>query len=162
MRKLTQLVLLASALVAAPAFAEMKIAVLNYQMALLESDAAKRYAVLSILERVRWEMKPGERISDFDLGDVQDTDKIKANDAPALLEQLQSQAIERAMQAVTQIFIEKLGDFKDNLKKFAAAQRGLLPGGRFRVRSARGRSALRQRGEQQMTIDKRFAGIAGR
>ena len=45
MRKLTQLVLLASALVAAPAFAEMKIAVLNYQMALLESDAAKRYAV---------------------------------------------------------------------------------------------------------------------
>jgi len=44
-RKLTQLVLLASALVAAPAFAEMKIAVLNYQMALLESDAAKRYAV---------------------------------------------------------------------------------------------------------------------
>lgn len=31
---------------AAPsAFAEMKIAVLNYQMALLESDAAKQYAV---------------------------------------------------------------------------------------------------------------------
>ena len=45
MRKLTQLVLLASVLVAGPAFADMKIAVLNYQMALLESDAAKRYAV---------------------------------------------------------------------------------------------------------------------
>lgn len=45
MRKLTQLVFLAAALVAAPAFADMKIAVLNYQMALLESDAAKRYAV---------------------------------------------------------------------------------------------------------------------
>ena len=45
MRKLTQLVLLASLLVAGPAFADMKIAVLNYQMALLESDAAKRYAV---------------------------------------------------------------------------------------------------------------------
>jgi outer membrane protein len=44
-RKLTQLVFLAAALVAAPAFADMKIAVLNYQMALLESDAAKRYAV---------------------------------------------------------------------------------------------------------------------
>lgn len=90
--------------------------------------AAKRYAVLSILERVRWEMKPGDRVSDFDLGDVKDTDKIRANDAPALLEQLQSQAIERAMQAVTQNFIEKLGDFKDNLKKFAAAQRGLEEG----------------------------------
>ena len=45
MRKLTQLVLLASVLVAGPAFADMKIAVLNYQMALLESDAAKKYAV---------------------------------------------------------------------------------------------------------------------
>ena len=45
MRKLTQLVLLATVLVTTPAFAEMKIAVLNYQMALLESDAAKRYAV---------------------------------------------------------------------------------------------------------------------
>ena len=45
MRKLTQLVLLSVALLATPAFAEMKVAVLNYQMALLESDAAKRYAV---------------------------------------------------------------------------------------------------------------------
>src|SRR5690606_32963332 len=44
-RKLTQLAILAAALVATPAFAEMKIAVLNYQMALLESDAAKKYAV---------------------------------------------------------------------------------------------------------------------
>jgi outer membrane protein len=44
-RKLTQLLVLGSVLLAGPAFAEMKIAVLNYQMALLESDAAKRYAV---------------------------------------------------------------------------------------------------------------------
>lgn len=44
MRKLTQLFLVsAAALLATPALAEMKIAVLNYQMALLESDAAKRY-----------------------------------------------------------------------------------------------------------------------
>nr|WP_298143650.1 OmpH family outer membrane protein [uncultured Pseudomonas sp.] len=45
MRKLTQLVLLGAVMLSTPAFAEMKIAVLNYQMALLESDAAKRYAV---------------------------------------------------------------------------------------------------------------------
>ena len=45
MRKLTQLVLLTAALISGPVFAEMKIAVLNYQMALLESDAAKKYAV---------------------------------------------------------------------------------------------------------------------
>ncbi len=44
-RKLTQLVLLGAVMLSTPAFAEMKIAVLNYQMALLESDAAKRYAV---------------------------------------------------------------------------------------------------------------------
>ncbi|AGI23397.1 OmpH family outer membrane protein [Pseudomonas sp. MT3] len=45
MRKLTQFVLITAALAASPAFADMKIAVLNYQMALLESDAAKQYAV---------------------------------------------------------------------------------------------------------------------
>ena len=45
MRKLTQAMLFAAALVSLPAFAEMKVAVLNYQMALLESDAAKKYAV---------------------------------------------------------------------------------------------------------------------
>ncbi|WP_339486103.1 OmpH family outer membrane protein [Pseudomonas sp. EL_65y_Pfl2_R95] len=47
MRKFTQVVLLSVAMlsVATPAMAEMKIAVLNYQMALLESDSAKRYAV---------------------------------------------------------------------------------------------------------------------
>lgn len=45
MRKLSQLALLAAVFVASPVFADMKIAVLNYQMALLESDAAKRYAV---------------------------------------------------------------------------------------------------------------------
>jgi outer membrane protein len=44
-RKLIQLVLLSAAVLAGPAFADMKIAVLNYQMALLESDAAKKYAV---------------------------------------------------------------------------------------------------------------------
>ena len=45
MRKLTQVVLFVAALASMPAFAEMKVAVLNYQMALLESDAAKKYAV---------------------------------------------------------------------------------------------------------------------
>lgn len=45
MRKFFRFALIAAAVVATPAFAEMKIAVLNYQMALLESDAAKKYAV---------------------------------------------------------------------------------------------------------------------
>lgn len=45
MLKLSQLLIAAAVMVATPAFAEMKIAVMNYQMALLESDAAKRYSV---------------------------------------------------------------------------------------------------------------------
>ena len=45
MRNVIKMAVVAAALVATPAFAEMKVAVLNYQMALLESDAAKKYAV---------------------------------------------------------------------------------------------------------------------
>lgn len=45
MRKLIKLTLITFLAVSAPAYAEMKIAVLNYQMALLESNAAKKYAV---------------------------------------------------------------------------------------------------------------------
>lgn len=44
MRKYAKYVLVALLAVSAPAFAEMKIAVLNYQMALLESDVAQKYA----------------------------------------------------------------------------------------------------------------------
>lgn len=45
MSKFTKLVLVALLAMSAPAYAEMKIAVLNYQMALLESNIAKKYAV---------------------------------------------------------------------------------------------------------------------
>lgn len=44
MRKYTKLALVALLAISAPAYAEIKIAVLNYQMALLESDVAKKYA----------------------------------------------------------------------------------------------------------------------
>lgn len=45
MRKLIGLALVTFLTISAPAYAEMKIAVLNYQVALLESNAAKKYAV---------------------------------------------------------------------------------------------------------------------
>jgi len=90
--------------------------------------AAKRYAVLSILERVPWEVKPPERTMEFDLGEHKDTEKLKPAAVPALLESLQGQAIDRAMQIVTQQFIEMLGDLKDNLIKFAGTQRELEKG----------------------------------
>lgn len=44
MRKYTKFLLVTLLAISAPAFAEMKVAVLNYQMALLESDVAKNYA----------------------------------------------------------------------------------------------------------------------
>ncbi|MBW8875709.1 MAG: hypothetical protein JF614_12160 [Acidobacteria bacterium] len=90
--------------------------------------AAKRYAVLSILERVRWDVTPPERTADFDLGEHKDTDKLNPKEVPALLESLQSQAIERAMQIVKQQFIESLGDLRTNLDKFAITQRELEKG----------------------------------
>ncbi|MGC3619684.1 hypothetical protein ACPTGP_33525, partial [Pseudomonas aeruginosa] len=44
MRKFTQFVLITAAIMGAPsAFAEIKIAVLNYHMPLHESEAAKQY-----------------------------------------------------------------------------------------------------------------------
>lgn len=45
MRKLLQVALLSSLVVAGSAWADVKIAVLDYQAALLDSDAAKKYAV---------------------------------------------------------------------------------------------------------------------
>lgn len=45
MRKLFQAALLSTLVVSGSAWADIKIAVLDYQMALLESDAAKKYAV---------------------------------------------------------------------------------------------------------------------
>lgn len=45
MRKLVQIAVLSTLAVAGAAWADVKIAVLDYQMALLDSDAAKKYAV---------------------------------------------------------------------------------------------------------------------
>ena len=97
MRKLTQLVLLTTALISGSVFAEMKIAVLNYQMALLESDAAKKYAVdaekkfspqLSKLKTLESDakriqdrlMKEGERLQQAELERLELEFKQKARD----------------------------------------------------------------------------------
>jgi predicted RNase H-like HicB family nuclease len=90
--------------------------------------AAKRYAALSILERVSWERKPPERTSEFDLGGQPEGQKVKDAAAQALMESLEQQAIDRAMEAVTQAFIERMGDFKRSLQGFAATHRKLEDG----------------------------------
>ena len=100
MRKLTQLGLLTAALISGPVFAEMKIAVLNYQMALLESDEAKKYAVdaekkfgpqLSKLKKLENDakriqdrlMKDGERMQQAELERLELEFKQKARDFQA-------------------------------------------------------------------------------
>jgi len=85
--------------------------------------AAKRYAVLSVRERVRWDTPPPQRTAEFDLGGRAETDKLKDRDAQAMADSLEQQAIDRAVEAITQAFIERLGDFKRSLDGFATTQR---------------------------------------
>lgn len=85
--------------------------------------AAKRYAVLCIRERVRWDTPPPQRTTEFDLGGKSETDRLRDRDAQALADSLEQQAIDRAMEGITQVFIERLGDFKRSLDGFASTQR---------------------------------------
>src|SRR5699024_8378824 len=119
-RKLTQLVLLTAALISGPVFAEMKIAVLNYQMALLESDAAKKYAVdaekkfgpqLSKLKKLESDaeriqnrlIKEGERMQQAELERLELEFKQKARDF-----QMQSNDLNEAKALADREMLEKL------------------------------------------------------
>lgn len=120
MRKLTQLVLLTAALISGPVFAEMKIAVLNYQMALLESDAAKKYAVdaekkfgpqLSKLKKLESDaeriqnrlIKEGERMQQAELERLELEFKQKARDF-----QMQSNDLNEAKALADREMLEQL------------------------------------------------------
>ncbi|HZJ94049.1 MAG TPA: OmpH family outer membrane protein [Thiopseudomonas sp.] len=120
MRKLTQLVLLTAALISGPVFAEMKIAVLNYQMALLESDAAKKYAVdaekkfgpqLSKLRKLESDaeriqnrlIKEGERMQQAELERLELEFKQKARDF-----QMQSNDLNEAKALADREMLEQL------------------------------------------------------
>lgn len=120
MRKLTQLVLLTTALISGPVFAEMKIAVLNYQMALLESDAAKKYAVdaekkfspqLTKLKNLESDakriqdrlMKDGERMQQAELERLELEFKQKARDF-----QTQSKDLNEAKAVADRDMLQKL------------------------------------------------------
>jgi outer membrane protein len=119
-RKLTQLVLLTTALISGPVFAEMKIAILNYQMALLESDAAKKYAVeaekkfgpqLTKLKKLETDaksiqdrlMKDGERMQQAELERLELDFKQKARDF-----QIQSKDLNEAKALADREMLEKL------------------------------------------------------
>ena len=144
MRKLTQLVLLATALISGPVFADMKIAVLNYQMALLESDAAKKYAVdaekkfgpqLTKLKNLETDakriqdrlMKDGERMQQAELERLELEFKQKARDF-----QSQSNDLNEAKASADREMLDKL---KPKLDK---AVEDVLKGGNYDIVLERG------------------------
>lgn len=90
--------------------------------------AAKRYAVLRLLEEVEWDVRPTESAGGFDLGDLQDNARIREKDAPLHVENLREQAFDQAMGAVARRFIEQLGELKVTLDRFAGVQRVLEQG----------------------------------
>ena len=144
MRKLTQLVLLTTALISGPVLADIKIAVLNYQMALLESDAAKKYAVdaekkfgpqlnkLKTLEsdakRIQDRlMKDGERMQQAELERLELEFKQKARDF-----QSQSNDLNEAKASADREMLDKL---KPKLDK---AVEDVLKGGNYDIVLERG------------------------
>lgn len=90
--------------------------------------AAKRYALLRLLEEVDWDVRAPEPAGGFDLGDLDDTARIREKDAPAHVENLREQAIEMALAGVTRQFVEQLGELKVTLDRFARVQRVLEQG----------------------------------
>lgn len=111
--------------------------------------AAKRYAVLSILEQVDWDITPPERTTEFDLGGRSEGEKVPKRDSLPLIQSLADQAIDRAMESARLHFIERLGELKQNLDRFVNVQRTLDLGFEQVERDARGGlDRLRQRGDE--------------
>ncbi|HEX2253792.1 MAG TPA: tubulin-like doman-containing protein [Thermoanaerobaculia bacterium] len=110
--------------------------------------AAKRYAVLCILQQVGWERQPPEPHGDWDLGERTVDSKVKQNVSQQLIDSLTDQAIDRAMERVERHFVERLGDLRDRLRELAAIQHNLDQGFEELEREARRRlDDLRQRGD---------------
>lgn len=91
--------------------------------------AAKRYAVVSILERTQGDWTPPPLTTDFDLpGERNLTRPIRRDDQIPLIEELMRQAIKRAMETIERTFYEKLGELRKKLENFANIQRSLEQG----------------------------------
>ncbi|MEM6796448.1 MAG: tubulin-like doman-containing protein, partial [Acidobacteriota bacterium] len=89
--------------------------------------AAKRYAVLRLLEEVQWGLSRPER-TEISIAGKSDSDRIKEKDAPAIYKQFDSLAQERAFEDVKISFLERLGELKARLDEFARVQRTLEQG----------------------------------
>lgn len=110
--------------------------------------AAKRYAVLCLRDQIP-KQPPLDRTSEFELMGYKDTKAISVSDQPGVILDLEKQAIRRAMEAITRLFFERLGDFHKNLRNYAAMLRTLDQGFDTLEREHRWRlDRLRQEGEQ--------------
>ncbi|MEM9594344.1 MAG: tubulin-like doman-containing protein [Acidobacteriota bacterium] len=109
--------------------------------------AAKRYAVLRILEEVDWDVKTPER-TEIELSSQKSTDKIKEKNSQLPIDQLVALAQERAFQEVKAEFVHRLGDLRQSLDEFAKVQRFLELGfGDLEREQERLLERLRERGD---------------
>ncbi|MEM7482192.1 MAG: tubulin-like doman-containing protein [Acidobacteriota bacterium] len=99
----------------------------------LRSDAAevdliaKRYAVLSLLERVNFDQAPDdERVSNFDVQEKKPSAKIKPDDE--LIEHVLSQARDLAFHDVRREFLSQLGELREALQGYADEMREMERG----------------------------------
>ena len=110
------------------------------ELAFLREDAgevdlaAKRYAVLSILERVDWKKWADEaqrrrpEAAEREEAEVPDGKRLAEAEAQELARRLEEQAVEGAMAALTLELGERLGELAQNLKRYVEVQRVLEEG----------------------------------
>jgi hypothetical protein len=95
--------------------------------------AGKRYAVLSILERVDWKKwadegqkaRPEEPVAE---GEVDDSKKLDDKAATEMARRLEEAAIERSVAVLTRELGERMGELREALARYAGVQR-VLEGG---------------------------------
>lgn len=90
--------------------------------------AAKRYAALCIRDQIRFD-KALEVTGEFEVVGYKDNQLIKDKEAQtSIIEELERQAIARAMALLSRFFYERLNVFRNNLHSYAGAQRALDQG----------------------------------
>lgn len=89
--------------------------------------AAKRYAVLCLREQMPRTpaFQPSEDFQISGYEGSKETKTISKGDQPSIIEDLERQAIDRALESLKRYFFEKLGDLDRNLKSFVDTQRTL-------------------------------------
>jgi hypothetical protein len=89
--------------------------------------AAKRYAVLCLREQMPRTpaFSPSEDFQISGYEGAKETKTIGKGDQPAIIEDLERQAVDRALESLKRYFFEKLGELDRNLKSFVDTQRTL-------------------------------------